>query len=132
MVDLPQRARRAGANIRIAAPGLVTGKFDLVVVDAPCSGSGTWRRTPDAKWRLGPGDLKQLAETQARILETTAGFVKAGGHLAYMTCSLLRVENEAQAEAFTKAHPDFQLELQRNFTPLNASDGFHLSLLRRR
>lgn len=132
MVDLPQRAKRARANIRVASPGLVTGKFDLVVVDAPCSGSGTWRRTPDAKWRLTREDLEQVIRTQSDILDKTVGFVKVGGYLAYMTCSILRDENERQVEAFIKEHPDFGLVLQRNYSPLNASDGFHLSLLRHR
>lgn len=132
MGDLPQRAQRAGADIRVAAPGLVTGKFDLVVVDAPCSGSGTWRRTPDAKWRLTRAELDKLIETQTHILEVTADFVKARGYLGYMTCSVFRDENEAQIDAFLARHPEFELELQRNFSPLNASDGFHLSLLRLR
>ena len=132
MSDLPARAARAGARIAIAAPGQVSGRFDLVVADVPCSGSGTWRRTPDAKWRLTSADLARLVQLQARILDQTAALVAPGGALAYMTCSLLRAENQSQTDAFLLRHPGFQQQEQRLFTPLDASDGFYLCLLRRR
>ena len=131
MADLPMRAARAGARIRIAAPGRVAGRFDLVLADVPCSGSGTWRRTPDAKWRLSAQDLQRLLRLQAGILDEAAGFVAAGGHLAYMTCSLLDEENGAQVRAFLDRSPEFALLDQWRFTPLDASDGFFLALLRR-
>ncbi|WP_199260891.1 RsmB/NOP family class I SAM-dependent RNA methyltransferase [Paracoccus binzhouensis] len=132
MTDLPARAGRAGLRIRIAAPGKVTGRFDTVVADVPCSGSGTWRRTPDAKWRLTPGDLQRLLGLQAGILDQAAGFVAPGGHLAYMTCSLLTAENEDQLAAFLAHNPQFEEILQRRYSPLTASDGFYLALMRRR
>ena len=132
MSDLPARAARAGARIAIAAPGQVSGRFDLVVADVPCSGSGTWRRTPDAKWRLTSADLARLVQLQARILDQTAALVAPGGALAYMTCSLLRAENQSQTDAFLLRHPGFQQQEQRLFTPRDASDGFYLCLLRRR
>ncbi|MGQ9370803.1 RsmB/NOP family class I SAM-dependent RNA methyltransferase [Azospirillum sp. ST 5-10] len=82
-------------------------KFDRVLVDAPCSGTGTWRRNPDSRWRpLGPG-LDQLVPLQANILDSAARLVKPGGRLVYATCSLLPEENEAQVAAFLAAHPDF-------------------------
>jgi 16S rRNA (cytosine967-C5)-methyltransferase len=77
--------------------------FDLVFVDAPCLGTGTWRRNPDAKWRAGPQDLAELVERQREILASAARLVRPGGRLAYVTCSLLREEDEAQAEAFLDA-----------------------------
>ncbi len=132
MADLPARAARAGARIAIAAPGQVSGQFDLVVADVPCSGSGTWRRTPDAKWRLTEAGLARLVTLQALILDQTAAMVRPGGALAYMTCSLLRVENQSQTEAFLQRNPDFESVEQRLFTPLDASDGFYLCHLRRR
>lgn len=132
MTDLPARAARAGASIDIAAPGKVTGMFDLVVADVPCSGSGTWRRTPDAKWRLMPDDLTHLTALQARILQEAAGHVTPGGTLAYMTCSLLRRENQDQIARFLQTNPDFETADERVFTPLTASDGFYLCQLRRR
>jgi 16S rRNA (cytosine967-C5)-methyltransferase len=83
------------------------GGFDRVLVDAPCSGTGTWRRNPDARWRsLGPG-LEQLIPLQAEILDSASRLVKPGGRLVYATCSLLQDENENQIEKFVAAHPDF-------------------------
>jgi 16S rRNA (cytosine967-C5)-methyltransferase len=83
--------------------------FDRVFVDAPCLGTGTWRRNPDAKWRMTPRDLSELAERQQQILRSAARLVRPGGRLLYVTCSLLREEDEAQAEAFLVAEPDFVL-----------------------
>ena len=80
---------------------------DRVIVDAPCTGTGTWRRNPDAKWRLTPEMLARLVDSQARILASAARLVKKGGRLLYVTCSLLPEENERQVEAFLAAHPDF-------------------------
>jgi 16S rRNA (cytosine967-C5)-methyltransferase len=83
-----------------------TGAFDRVLIDAPCSGTGTWRRNPDARWTLVPQDILDLRELQARILASAARLVKPGGRLIYVTCSLLPVENDSQADAFA-AHPEF-------------------------
>jgi 16S rRNA (cytosine967-C5)-methyltransferase len=85
------------------------GGFDRVLVDAPCLGTGTWRRNPDAKWRSRPEDLAELVERQQAILRSAARLVRSGGRLVYVTCSLLREENEAQADAFLAAMPDFAL-----------------------
>ncbi|MDF2764984.1 MAG: putative tRNA and rRNA cytosine-C5-methylase [Rhodospirillales bacterium] len=82
-------------------------RFDRVLVDAPCTGIGAWRRNPDAKWRLAPERLAELARLQGRILDSAARLVKPGGRLVYATCSLLPEENEAQVAAFLGAHPDF-------------------------
>ena len=82
------------------------GAFDRVLVDAPCSGTGTWRRNPDARWSLEPEDVAELRALQAHILASAARLVKPGGRLVYATCSLLPVENERQAEALA-AGPDF-------------------------
>jgi 16S rRNA (cytosine967-C5)-methyltransferase len=83
--------------------------FDRVFVDAPCLGIGSWRRNPDGKWRARPQDLAELVERQRDILASASRLVKPGGRLIYVTCSLLREENEDQAEAFLAAHPDFAL-----------------------
>jgi 16S rRNA (cytosine967-C5)-methyltransferase len=85
------------------------GGFDRVFVDAPCLGIGSWRRNPDGKWRASPTDLAELVERQHAILDSAARLVKLGGRLIYATCSLLREENEAQAETFLDAHDDFTL-----------------------
>jgi 16S rRNA (cytosine967-C5)-methyltransferase len=83
--------------------------FDRVFVDAPCLGIGSWRRNPDGKWRSTPNDLAELVERQRDILASAARLVKPGGRLIYATCSLLREENEDQAEAFLASFPDFTL-----------------------
>lgn len=87
------------------------GKAGLVFVDAPCSGSGAWRRHPDAKWRLTPEDLEAVQKVQARILERAAALVSPAGHLVYVTCSVLKSENEAQIVRFLEAHPEFTVDL---------------------
>jgi 16S rRNA (cytosine967-C5)-methyltransferase len=113
-----RRLRRAGVNNveRRALTGerdkwvkRHAGSFDRVFVDVPCLGTGTWRRNPDAKWRMTQDDLAELVERQQQILRSAARLVHPGGRLIYATCSLLREEDEAQAEAFLAAAPDFAL-----------------------
>ncbi len=109
------RLRRAGvSNVErhLLTPGdkLVkrrAGGFDRVLIDAPCTGTGTWRRNPDARLRLTEQDLAELVAKQAAILDTGAKLVRAGGNLLYATCSLLPEENEEQVSAFLTRHPDF-------------------------
>jgi 16S rRNA (cytosine967-C5)-methyltransferase len=120
----PRRLDRAGRRLRRAGIGNVERRllsserdkwvkrhalsFERVLVDAPCLGTGTWRRNPDAKWRVGPVDLAELRDRQRRILKSAARLVRPGGRLVYATCSLLREENAAQAEDFLAAEPDFE------------------------
>lgn len=85
------------------------GEADRVLVDAPCTGTGTWRRKPDAKWRLAQRDLDELVPRQAEILDRAAKLVKPGGRLVYVTCSVLKPENEDQILAFLRRHPDFDI-----------------------
>ncbi len=112
------RLRRAGAfNVTRRALSNESDKwvkrhketYDRVMVDAPCSGSGTWRRNPDARWRTTPEDLLQLQGVQGRILASAARLVKPGGRLVYATCSLFTEENEVQVEAFLGSRDDFAL-----------------------
>ena len=83
------------------------GKMDVVLIDAPCTGTGTWRRSPDARWNLEQQNLLSLQSLQASILDSASRLVKPGGRLIYATCSLLREENEEQIEQFLAEHPDF-------------------------
>jgi len=93
----------------------LAGKIDRVLVDAPCSGTGTLRRNPDLKWRQSPEAVAELAHKQTAILEAAARLLKPGGRLVYATCSLLEAENEAVARAFTAAQG-------ASFEPLAAGD----------
>ena len=109
------RIRRAGvqnAERRVLADGDKTvkrlaGKADRVLIDAPCTGTGTWRRNPDAKWRYGPEEVAEIVTLQREILDTAARMVAPGGRAIYVTCSVLAEENEAVVEAFLASHDQF-------------------------
>lgn len=112
-----ERLKRAGVrNVQVmeggdeAALQAMGPRFDVVLVDAPCSGSGTWRRKPDAKWRLKPANLEERQAAQRAVLALGAPLVKPGGVLVYVTCSLLPEENADQVAAFLEANPDFAVE----------------------
>jgi 16S rRNA (cytosine967-C5)-methyltransferase len=156
-----ERLKRAGArNVQVLDAGdekalMALGpRFDLVLVDAPCTGSGTWRRKPDAKWRVKPANIPDRQAEQTRALDLGAGLTKPGGSLVYVTCSVLPEENRDQVEAFLARHGEFAVEpfaaawreriggepprsadghedtLQ--LTPAqHATDGFFVALLRR-
>ncbi|MBL8708502.1 MAG: RsmB/NOP family class I SAM-dependent RNA methyltransferase [Rhodospirillaceae bacterium] len=155
-----ERLKRAGA-FNVERRGLESerdpwvkrhaGTFDRVLVDAPCSGAGTWRRNPDAKWRLSPDDLTRLTALQKSILDSAQRLVKPGGRLIYATCSLLAQENDQQVEAFLANHPDFAAvpvadvwqqviatdcparEATLSLTPLrHGTDGFFVAVMERR
>ena len=124
LADAGPRAARAGATLRqIDDP---SGPFDLVLTDVPCSGSGTWRRDPEAKWRLTAAGLDELLAVQAAILDRAAALTH---RIVYMTCSLLPEENGDQVDAFLSRHPGWNCLQSRQFTPLDASDGFYVAEL---
>jgi 16S rRNA (cytosine967-C5)-methyltransferase len=138
-----ERLKRAGVrNAQVVPAGdaealaKLQGKMDLVLIDAPCTGSGVWRRRPDAKWRLSPQMLEaRLAEQQA-VLEEGTALVKPGGRLAYITCSVLPSENRDQVAAFLTRHPEFKLVPWRPLweqalptPPLGTADGSEDTLL---
>lgn len=91
------------------------GKADVVLLDVPCTGTGTWRRNPDMKWKLTEEDVQELMSTQKSILESASRMVKVGGALVYATCSVLKEENEQQIESFLVSHPQFSLESAQDF-----------------
>ena len=115
---LPQRAARAGApgiEARLLNPDReaemlsdLADAADVVLIDAPCSGTGTWRRNPESRWRLTPERLQRLTALQTRLIELGAGLVRPGGHLIYAVCSLLDEEGEEQIRRFVDGHPDWQ------------------------
>ena len=148
---LKSRAARLNARTFDFLSSLVDTDFDLFVVDAPCSGSGTWRRSPDAKFRLTPETLSQLSQTQTQILETAYTHTKKGGKIAYFTCSILKDENDDVINAFLSRHDDVKLiDLSKiwqqiiqtpypfsnpflaHFSPLvTSTDGFFVALLQK-
>jgi 16S rRNA (cytosine967-C5)-methyltransferase len=131
MADLPERAKRAGVRVTQTDRPETAAPYDLVLVDAPCSGSGSWRRDPEGKWRLTPDGLAGILATQAGILDRVAPLVAPGGMLAYATCSLLDDENRGQVQAFLRRHAGWACESERTFTPLQGGDGFYSAILHR-
>jgi 16S rRNA (cytosine967-C5)-methyltransferase len=87
----------------------LAGHADLVLIDAPCTGTGSWRRNPDAKWRVRPGALEQRIKDQSGLLDRAAALVKPGGRIAYVTCSVLAAENGEQVRGFLARHPAFSV-----------------------
>lgn len=129
--DLPVRAARAGARVTIVERPAETGPYDLILADAPCSGSGSWRRDPQGKWALTPERLAGLMAVQAEILDRCLTMLAPGGTLAYATCSLLSCENEGQITACLARHSGLRLIGARRFSPLSGGDGFFLAKLTR-
>jgi len=157
--QLKKRTKRAGVhNVRIQHLSNENDRWvnkhsqfaDTVLIDAPCSGTGTWRRSPDARWNLDQGTVDELVEKQKSVLSSASRLVKPGGQLFYATCSLLKEENEDQIEWFVEQYQDFQLgELDlsnldnldrcvamphqlRTFAARSDMDGFYVCVLRRR
>ena len=129
MADLPGRAARARARVTIVkAP---KGGYDLVLADAPCSGSGSWRRDPVGKWALTPARLAQLVAVQAQVMDAAAVLTARHGVFAYATCSQLACENQAQAAAFLQRNKGWQQTAQHHWTPISGGDGFFLALFAR-
>jgi 16S rRNA (cytosine967-C5)-methyltransferase len=117
LAPIHARLERAGArNVQVRTPrgnadvlSDLAGRADLVLIDAPCTGIGVWRRNPDAKWRVRPGALAVRQKEQEAVLDRAVPLVKPGGRVAYVTCSVLAEENDDQVQAFLARHPDFAL-----------------------
>src|SRR5580704_6131815 len=115
LAPIHERLSRAGVhNAEVRTPkgeadpvADIKASADLVLIDAPCSGTGTWRRNPDAKWRIRPGALEIRMKDQVEVLDRAARMVKGGGRIAYVTCSVLPPENGGQVRAFVVRHPEF-------------------------
>lgn len=130
MRDLPARAERAGLRVATALTAELANKplWPVVLVDAPCSGSGTWRRDPEGKWALSAQRLADLTALQAEILDQTASYVAPGGRLAFATCSVLDAEGPDQAASFLARHPEFSAGPTQRFLPGPEGDGFWISI----
>ena len=164
LAPIHERIKRSGArNVQVRTPKSIgselddlAGRIDLVLIDAPCTGTGSWRRNPDAKWRMRPGALDQRIKEQVDVLDRAVPLVKPASRIAYITCSVLEQENGAQVRGFLSRHPEFSVvppaEVARALgerafmfakaarfsaegllmTPrLTETDGFFVSLLRR-
>lgn len=160
LAPIYDRLKRNGVrNVQVRAPQPgalddLVGKMDRVVIDAPCTGTGTWRRRPDTKWKLTPELLAQRRAEQAAILIEGARYLKPGGVLVYITCSILPEENDDQIAAFRAAHPGFSLLPPQDLWPaafgapvpenletagggialtprLTGTDGFYVAVLKR-
>jgi len=133
MRDLPDRAARAGIKVTELATNDVrdAGPFDLVLCDAPCSGSGAWRRAPEGKWRLTQQQLDGFVHLQAEILHNTRDLVAPEGILAYVTCSLLSMENSEQIKAFVHGNPGWLSTWCQAWAVQDGTDGFFAAHLTR-
>ena len=115
LAPIHERLKRSGArNVQVRTPKSVggelddlAGRIDLVLIDAPCTGTGAWRRNPDAKWRMRPGALQQRQNDQAEVLDRAVPLLKAGGRIAYVTCSVLAEEDGDQVRGFLARHAGF-------------------------
>lgn len=134
--ELERRAARAGAKIictqsKIKVEDYKNG-FDHVVVDAPCSGTGTWRRCPDARWKLTPQLFDALLDKQHAILKKAKEFVGNKGRLSYITCSLTVDENDDQVDRFLNENPNFVIEKRMQYSPARThTDGLYIAVMRR-
>ncbi|WP_147105405.1 RsmB/NOP family class I SAM-dependent RNA methyltransferase [Tateyamaria sp. syn59] len=133
MKDLPERAARGRHKIDICQASEVDthAPFDLVFVDAPCSGAGTWRRTPEAKWALTPARLEEFCAMQRDVLTKAASLVAPGGTLVYATCSILGCENNAQMEWFAGQGSSFVARHEKTQPVDQWGDGFYSAHLTR-
>lgn len=137
--ELRRRCARAGADVvetRLVTSSRVIKRLrnsaDLVLVDAPCTGSGTWRRNPDLKYRLTAAWLHQCTEVQAEVLRAYAPLVKPGGRLVYATCSILPAENQGQWQKFLQEFPEFSHLDSRSLLPSqHQCDGFFMASAQR-
>jgi 16S rRNA (cytosine967-C5)-methyltransferase len=114
LAPIIERLKRAGTrNVQvhesISSLSPLKDRFDRVLVDAPCTGTGTWRRRPDTKWRLTEKNLEERLQQQQEALANASAFVRPGGFLLYVTCSILPQENEEQVHGFCKSNPEFEI-----------------------
>ena len=137
LYELQKRAKRAGVNIIETTTNLLkwhnenpSVQWDYVVVDAPCSGTGTWRRCPDARWKLTQKQLQALTQKQANILQKASQYVAQNGKLVYITCSLTNDENIMQVRSFLKKNKTFKLCSHKQFSPYQThTDGLFCAIM---
>ena len=132
LAELEKRAKRANIHIIQTTLEIPDEKFDVVVIDVPCSGTGTYRRAPDNVHKLTEEQFNHLIKTQQALLEKALNYVKENGRICYMTCSLTQDENENQIKAFLSEHKDWHCSLEKHYTPATTNtDGFYIAVLER-
>ncbi|NRB05636.1 MAG: RsmB/NOP family class I SAM-dependent RNA methyltransferase [Rhodobacteraceae bacterium] len=131
MTDIPTRAARLGLSVDVSAPGKVHGVFDRVLVDVPCSGSGSWRRAPDGKWRLTAERLEEIRQKQVNIALQASDFVSKNGILVYATCSIFEIENQSQVSAVIAQLPGWACVFEQQWRVTQGCDGFYVAHLKR-
>jgi 16S rRNA (cytosine967-C5)-methyltransferase len=135
LAPIHDRLKRSGArNVQVRTPKSIggeiddlAGRIDLVLIDAPCTGIGAWRRNPDAKWRMRPGALEQRQKEQMDVLDRSVALLKPGGRIAYITCSVLDEENGAQVRAFLARHTGFTIDAPGEVTQALGERAFMFS-----
>ena len=130
--SLKVRAKRAGVTVSVLETKPSAPTYDLVFVDAPCSGSGSWRRNPEGKWRLTSDRLNELQAIQAELIQQAAACTKSGGILVYVTCSIFNYENQAQVDGFLNDYQAFKLYKKKNFVIGDPGDGFFCAILQKK
>ena len=132
LAELEKRANRANVHIIQTTLQIPNEKFDVVVIDAPCSGTGTYRRAPDNVHKLTKGQFAHLIETQKMLLEKALKYVKSNGRICYMTCTLTQDENEEQIKAFRSDHMEWRCVKEKHYTPATTqTDGFYIAVLKK-
>jgi 16S rRNA (cytosine967-C5)-methyltransferase len=131
--DLEPRAKRAGLKVQVLTTDACrkAEPFDLVLCDVPCSGSGSWRRSPEGKWSLSVEGFERLLGVQQEILRDAAPLVAKDGVLAFATCSVFKRENEDQIASFCASNDGWSCTFERRFSPLEGGDGFYIAYLTR-
>ena len=132
MKDIPTRAARAGCHIECVETTVLEdlAPFDLVLCDVPCSGTGAWRRSPDARWRFDEPDLKYLLAVQRTILSDAMNLLRPGGKLVYCTCSVLHRENRGQIQTWlVDSGKGWGLSGEMTRLPNEDGDGFYCAIL---
>lgn len=129
--DLPSRAARAGADITCIGEPPAKDRFDLVIADVPCSGSGAWRRQPETRWRMQHSDLADLRDLQSEIIYKTQQLVDCGGSYAYITCSLFEAENERQMDVHFADTKVWEVTKKKRWDVGPENDGFFLAVFKR-
>ena len=132
LAELEKRAKRANVHIIQTTLQIPNEKFDVVVIDAPCSGTGTYRRAPDNVHKLTKEQFAHLIETQKMLLEKALKYVKSNSRICYMTCSLTQDENENQIKEFLSTHKDWCCVMEKHYTPATTkTDGFYIAVLKK-